>query len=50
MNELSIDGIALMKHDTAIDISIRAVESLLFLIEAINNEHEQQIPFPVITE
>ena len=40
-----------MKHDnTANGISIRAVKSLLFLIGTINNEHEQQIPFPVITE
>ena len=39
-----------MKHDdTANGISIRAAESL-FLIETINNEHEQRIPFPVITE
>lgn len=39
-----------MKHDnTANNISIRTMESL-FLIETINNEHEQQIPFPVITE
>lgn len=40
-----------MKHDdTANGIGIRTAKSLLFLIETINNEHKQRIPFPVITE